>query len=103
MKFKIVHNKVFPFGKYKGIVIWPFMFLKPTGTEESDLKLYKHELIHCYQYKKYGIFKFFIKYLMYRIRYGYKNHPMEVEAYQKQNEPLTEKELTWYFKERIEL
>ena len=50
------------------------------GLNEDDL-LYKHELVHLYQIKKIGRFKFIILYLFYSIRYGYRKNPFEVEAY----------------------
>lgn len=50
------------------------------GLNEDDL-LYKHELVHLYQIKEIGRFKFIILYLFYSIRYGYRKNPFEVEAY----------------------
>lgn len=51
-----------------------------NNITENDI-LYKHELVHIYQIKKYGRFKFIIKDLFYSIRYGYLKNPFEVEAY----------------------
>jgi hypothetical protein len=46
----------------------------------SDERLIKHEEVHWRQAKQMGTMKFYFLYLYYSIRYGYWNHPMEVEA-----------------------
>lgn len=43
-------------------------------------RLIRHELVHWEQYERIGLVGFWILYVYGRIRFGYKNHPMEVEA-----------------------
>jgi hypothetical protein len=78
----------------KGMVVWPFMFFKPNPSEVSD-SLYRHELQHCYQVKKMGRFKFYTTYLWLLARHGYRQHPYEIEAWQRQYDPLTDQEKQW--------
>jgi hypothetical protein len=42
--------------------------------------LVKHELAHARQIKEEGVIKFYLKYLYYTLRYGYKNNPYEIDA-----------------------
>ena len=46
----------------------------------NDMYLTKHELVHWEQYKRMGAVMFYLTYLWYQIRYGYKHNPMEIEA-----------------------
>ena len=43
-------------------------------------RLRKHELAHWAQYQRMGWLKFTTTYLWGLVRYGYRNHPMELEA-----------------------
>ena len=45
--------------------------------------LIAHELVHIEQIERDGPIKFSIKYLWWLARFGYWNHPYEVEAYEK--------------------
>ena len=46
----------------------------------SDNKLIKHEQAHWRQWQRMGTIRFYVVYLFGLVRYGYRNHPMEVEA-----------------------
>lgn len=56
---------------------------------ENDI-LYKHELVHLYQIKEIGRFKFILKSIYYTIRYGYLKNPFEVRAYRFENKSIEE-------------
>ena len=74
-----------------GITIYPFIFFKQKKFFVSD-RLFRHELEHIYQVKREGWFKFYIKYLYYQYKFGYKQIPYEVEARAVHFNPLTEAE-----------
>jgi len=112
MKFKIVHKEedelIFPWKpQLRGIVLWPYMIIRPkkyakgeisqseSMTRRSLVKLYRHELQHCYQIKQRGILGFYIRYVFLNITKGYHNHPDELEARQYENEKLTPLEEKW--------
>ena len=101
MKFKIVYNCKWMFWA-RGMVVWPFMFFKPSPSEVPNT-LYRHELEHCYQVKRMGRIKFYASYLWLQMKHGYRNHPYELEAWERQNTPLTEQEKLWREKGKIEL
>ena len=63
--------------------------------------LFRHELEHCYQIMREGVILFYAKYFWYSVRHGYKKNPYEIEAYQRQIDPLTtnEEQLLWRLKE----
>ena len=67
-------------GDVKGIAFIIFIFV----TDKSNESLVSHERIHIRQQWKEFIVLFFIKYLYYRYRYGYRGNPYEVEAYKNQ-------------------
>ena len=50
---------------------------KPILNEQEKA----HEYCHTLQYTKYGFWGFIRKYLWLWVKFGYRNHPMEVEAY----------------------
>ena len=43
---------------------------------------YNHELIHQNQYRRKGFFLYYFDYLVNSLLYGYRNNPLEQEAYQ---------------------
>lgn len=110
MKFRIKYrDPIFPWNRrLRGIVLWPFVFMRPYEFETSDLehkeklekeyneRLYRHELEHCYQVKRQGIFSFYFNYVRVIMKTGYKNHPIEIEANDRENDPLTPLERKWY-------
>ena len=112
MKFKIVYREesqsIFPWNsRVRGIVLWPYLIMRPRKwgpgavaqsevmTHNSLVRLYRHELQHCYQIKQRGILGFYIRYVFLSIIKGYHNHPDELEARQYENEKLTPLEEKW--------
>lgn len=112
MKFKIVYKKesesIFPWkSRFRGVVLYPYVIMRPrkyaTGeiaqsemmTRRSLVRLYRHELQHCYQIKRMGVVKFYLRYLWMIARKGYDDHPLEHEANQYENERLSVIELKW--------
>jgi hypothetical protein len=64
--------------KVAGIVLWPFIFV----NNKNNLILVNHEKIHEHQIKDCGVFKFYLLYLLYHRKYGYRLNPFEVEAFE---------------------
>ena len=112
MKFTIVyreeHESIFPWkSRFRGVVLWPYVIMRPkkyaTGsvaqselmTRRELVKLYRHELQHCYQIKRMGVIKFYVRYVWLNLTKGYQNHPDELEARQYENEKLNDLELKW--------
>ena len=112
MKFKIIYREesesIFPWkSRYRGVVLWPYVIMRPkkyaTGqiaqsemmTRRALVKLYRHELQHCYQIQRMGVIKFYIRYLWLTLIKGYRDHPDEIEARQYENERLTPLEEKW--------
>jgi len=99
MKIRVKYNSFIPvLCKVDAVTIYPFIFFK---AKRADLVLFKHELIHVEQMKKCGVAKWYIKYAadfaknmkFYRNwMKAYCKIPFEVEAYERQKEPLTELE-----------
>lgn len=102
MKFWLIKNPVFPIG-YRGIVLWPFIFMRPSDSDRQNRILFRHELQHCYQIKERGILAFYVNYLWELFKHGYRDHPDEKEAYQSQNLPLSRTQAKWYITGKIEL
>ena len=71
------------------MVIYPFMLFRQPKDEVSDT-LFRHELQHVYQVRDIGWLRFYAKYLYYSLRYGYMDNPYEIEAYDAQDQPLTD-------------
>lgn len=59
-----------------------FVFRKTIYIRGSfiDPPLYRHELEHVNQYKRYGTVGFLVRYFWYNIRYGYTDNPLEKQA-----------------------
>lgn len=77
-----------------GQVLYPLVLFRFPKEEVSD-RLFRHELQHFYQGQKLGFFGYYTKYIWLWIRNGYKNHPMELEAEEVENDPLTPTERMW--------
>jgi len=87
-------------GNLGGIVLWSrICFSMPA--EEIPPWLFRHELEHVYQQIRDGRLWFYLKYAYYSIRYGYKNNPYELEAYEAQSLPLqpSEEQALWNLRE----
>lgn len=72
----------------EGTAIYPFIFIKnKDGRSEDELRtMIEHEKIHIKQQAKGWLVGFYIMYLYYSARYGYKKNPYEVEAYKHQDD-----------------
>ena len=88
----VIRTSFFPFGGFKAITIWPFIFVK--GTMPADYVLY-HEKIHLRQQAETLLLLFYIIYgvswLVQLIKHrnahtAYRNVIMEREAYSHQRE-----------------
>jgi hypothetical protein len=51
----------------------------PAPGTEAD-RLLRHELAHWAQAQRFGVIGFYARYLAGLLRYGYRNHPLEIEA-----------------------
>jgi len=78
-------------GKWRGKVLYPFVLFSQAQKDVTNI-LFRHEMEHVYQVRRMGWFCFYIKYLWLGIRYGYKKHPFELEANERENDPLTDAE-----------
>ena len=76
---------------FNGKVLYPFV-LFARKKEEVSTRLFRHEMEHVYQVQRMGWIWFHVKYLYLLARYGYKNHPFELEASERQYDPLTDEE-----------
>ncbi len=65
----------------RGILIYPLAIV----NTHKDKLLRKHELIHFIQACYTGLWLWYIPYLYYHIKYGYRGNPYEVEAYVNQH------------------
>lgn len=102
MEFKLVFDTWFVPPRAHAWVLWKWVFFRHTKDKVS-VRLYRHELQHCYQIERLGRFKFYAKYLWQWIRNGYWNHPFEKEARDFQDQPLTPKEHNWWMKGIVKL
>jgi len=64
---------------YGGITLPPLgIFILAERINETALV--RHEQCHWQQAQRMGIVRFYVTYIWYTIRYGYRNNPMEIEA-----------------------
>ncbi len=78
-KFFSVPSWLQPFAKFHAITLPPFgMFFSAGHYVESTVL---HEMVHWQQYKRFGVLGFYLLYLYYTLKFGYRNNPMEIEAY----------------------
>ena len=82
--------------RVRGVVIGSRMLFSESPSKIPTW-LFRHELEHVYQQIREGTFRFYLKYFWYSLRYGYKDNPFEVEARERQHDPLTtnEEQLLW--------
>jgi hypothetical protein len=64
---------------FSAITLPPFGIYFVTEEYYSE-RLRRHELCHWRQYKRMGLFAFYLKYISLFFRHGYYDHPMEIEA-----------------------
>ena len=67
--------------KKKAMLWLPDMNIYYIGDYPSAV-LIMHELIHVKQVERYGKVKYMELFLWYNIKYGYKNNPLELEAWE---------------------
>lgn len=72
----------------KGVVLGRHVFFA-MPAQNVPRWLFRHELEHCYQIEREGVFKFYFKYLWYSLRYGYERNPYERDAHDMQSLPLS--------------
>lgn len=88
MKVIVKNSRIAKLLNVNGIVLYPFIFLAPQFPDEY---LMNHELIHWFQIKRLGVFKFYISYLKEYAHYrkqglshdqSYRSISFEREAYE---------------------
>ena len=77
----IIKTKLLNKTNILGITLWPFIIVRPSVTE----KTIRHEKIHIEQQKELLVIPFYILYLWWSLKYGYRNNPLEEEAYNYDN------------------
>jgi len=85
----IIELKTLPFVRrwVEGIAFYPFIFIKKMARTQAEYKtLIEHEKIHIRQQLNGWIVGFYVSYFYYNWKYGYKNNPYEVEAYEHQDD-----------------
>ena len=64
------------------MTLYPFIFVKRKHATSFTTKVLNHELIHEAQIKDLGLIRFYIMYLWFFVKGGYKRaNPFELEAY----------------------
>ena len=81
--------------RFTGLTIPPFgVFIRKRRylrmTDESKLRLLRHEAVHWEQYERYGLFGVYWRYAWGRLRHGYRENPAEVEARERAGSPEEE-------------
>lgn len=65
--------------RFHAITLPPFgIFLAASAQNQSTID---HELVHWKQWQRMGTIGFYITYIWGWLKYGYRNNPMEIEAY----------------------
>jgi hypothetical protein len=91
LHFKSPLLKLFP-KNIEAVALFGHCFFRYEKSKVSD-ELINHELIHCYQMKEDGCFKFYFNYIKdylklrikgYNHNDAYMNIPYEIEAYKNQ-------------------
>ena len=89
----LIHTRHFPFGDYRAITLFPFVFYKGEPLSEQDVR---HETIHLWQQLALLIVPFYLLYFLfwllaltrYRNAYrAYRANPFERSAYQLESRP----------------
>lgn len=70
---------------FVGITLYPLgIYVLPELI--ADKRLRKHEMAHWQQAQRMGAVRFYLTYLWYSVRYGYRNNPLEIEAREKERQ-----------------
>lgn len=81
-----------------GITIWPFIIVR----KDTDEVTVNHERIHHQQQDELLVIGFYVLYLIWHIKYGYKNNPLEIEAFDNEKDMgyLDQRKMYNYFKKK---
>lgn len=84
----------------RGIVLYPWVLFrdKPEAVTHT---LARHEFEHVRQVRREGWLRFYLTYLFYQIKYGYRENPFEVEARLSDTEPMTADEMNAFAHARL--
>lgn len=64
---------------FVGITLYPVgIYVLPELI--TNERLHKHEMTHWRQAQRMSAVRFYVTYLWYSIRFGYRNNPLEIEA-----------------------
>jgi hypothetical protein len=64
---------------FAGVALAPWgIYILPEHL--GNHRLVQHERQHWQQYQRMGLLRYYVTYLWGLVRYGYRNHPMELEA-----------------------
>lgn len=78
---KIIYNDIIPFKGYSAMMFFGYIFAR-RGCKPLSKYTINHESIHDAQAKDCnGYILYYLKYIAYWIKYGYRNNPLEQEAY----------------------
>ena len=89
MKIRVRYNCWLVPPGYKAWVLYPWMLFRDAAATD---RLFRHELEHVYQVRQFGWFRFYLTYIWYSLRYGYRDNPFEIAASVVEGESLTEAE-----------
>lgn len=64
---------------YGGVTLPP-LGIYILAERINEAPLIRHEQCHWRQYERMGAIRFYVGYIALWVRYGYQNHPWEVEA-----------------------
>lgn len=64
--------------RYRGIAMPWAIYVHPL--HEGDARLVAHERVHIEQMRRDGVGRFFVRYLWWSMRYGYRMNPYEMQA-----------------------
>lgn len=78
---RVIKNKYIPVKKFVAMAVFPLIFVREDRAEEFTKEVENHEKIHFAQQKELFLIGFYLLYLFYWIKYGYRNNPFEKEAY----------------------
>ena len=98
MKIRRKYNNWIPqLLRVGAITLYPYILFSRSvqgikTRRQYPEQLFKHEYIHIEQVRKLGWFRFYITYLIESAKNGYRQNKYEVEAYDRQTEPLNDEE-----------
>jgi hypothetical protein len=63
---------------FAGVTLPWGIYILPERLQ--DARLVRHEQEHAKQIDELGVFNFYVRYLWFTLRYGYRNNPLEEQA-----------------------